>query len=133
MAADNVMLIEQATEQARSDQVDVTGLYQSYLGALLASSQALIGSCQTAQGALLAFLQSRAKESLAAGQRLAECGSPQGALEIQLDFAGEALQAYADQVHTLGRIMSAALDDCCRPLQRNAGALATRADQDVAA
>ena len=72
------------------------------------------------QGVLLAFLQSRAKEALAAGQRLAECGSPQSALEIQLDFAREALQAYADQFHTLGRITSAALDDCSRPLKRAA-------------
>lgn len=133
MAADNVMVMEQATDQMRSDQAEVAQLYQGYLGALLASGQAMVGSCQTVQGALLAFLQSRAKESLAAGQRLAECGSPQSALEIQLDFAGEALQAYADQVHTLGRIMSAALDDCCRPLQRAAGARAARAGHDAAA
>ena len=69
MAADNVMVMEQATDQMRSDQAEVAQLYQGYLGALLASGQAMVGSCQTVQGALLAFLQSRAKESLAAGQR----------------------------------------------------------------
>ena len=98
----------------------MAALCQGNLAALLASSQALIGGCQTMQGVLLAFLQSRAKEALAAGQRLAECGSPQSALEIQLDFAREALQAYADQFHTLGRITSEALDDCSRPLKRAA-------------
>ena len=71
MAADNIMSIEQATEQMPSHQADLAALYQSYVGALLTSSQALIGSCQTMQGALLAFLQSRAKESLSAGKRLA--------------------------------------------------------------
>ena len=133
MAADNVMLMEQAAEQVRSNEADMAELYQSYVGALLTSSQALIGSCQTMQGVLLAFLQSRAKESLSAGKRLAECGSPQSALEIQLDFAGEALQAYADQFHTLGRIMSTALDECCRPLRHTADAVAARADHNVAA
>jgi hypothetical protein len=133
MAADNVMLMEQATDQIRSHQADMTELSQSYVAALLASSQALIGSCQTVQGALLAFLQSRAKESLAAVKRLAECGSPQSALEVQLDFAGEALQAYADQFHTLGRIASAALNDCCQPLKRRGNAVATRADDNAAA
>jgi hypothetical protein len=133
MAADNIMSIEQATEQMPSHQADLAALYQSYVGASLASSQALIGSCQTMQGALLAFLQSRAKESLSAGKRLAECGSPQSALEIQLDFAGEALQSYADQFHTLERIMRTALDECCRPLRRTADAVASGADRNVAA
>ena len=132
MAAENVMSMEQATEQMRSNQADMAELYQSYVGALLTSSQALIGSCQTVQGALLAFLQSRAKESLSAGKRLAECGSPQSALEIQLDFAGEALQAYADQFHTLGRIMATALDECSRPLGHTAHAVPAGADRNVA-
>jgi hypothetical protein len=133
MAADNVTALEQATDQARSGSDELTALYQSHLAALLASSQALIGGCQTVQGATLAFLQSRAKEALAAGQRVARCGSPQSALEIQLDYAREALQAYADQFHTLGRITSAALDDCSRPLTRAAAAAARPAGPSIAA
>ena len=120
MAADNVTALEQATDQVRAGSADVAALYRSNLAALLATSHVLIGSCQTMQGVVLAFLQSRAKEALAASRRLAECGSPQSAVEIQLDFAREALQAYADQFHTLGRITSAALDDCARPLARAA-------------
>jgi hypothetical protein len=133
MAADNVMSMEQATDQVRTAQADTVALCQSSVAALLASSQVLTGSCQTMQGVLLAFLQSRAKEGLATGQRLAECGSPQNAVEVQLDFAREALQAYADQFHTLARIANAALTDCCRPMTRGADAAATRAGESVAA
>jgi hypothetical protein len=133
MAADNVMALEQATDQVGPGSAEMAVLYQSNLAALLASSRILIGSCQTMQGVVLAFLQSRAKEALAAGQRLAECGSPQSALEIQLDFAREALQAYADQFHTLGRITSAALEDCSRPLKRAAHAAVRRGGASIAA
>jgi hypothetical protein len=133
MAAHNVTALEQATDQIRSGSADMAALYQSNLAGLMASSQVLIGSCQTMQGVVLAFLQSRAKEALAASKRLAECGSPQGAIEVQLDFTREALQAYADQFQTLGRITSAALDDCSRPLKRAAPGAARPAGASIAA
>ena len=63
----------------------------------------MISGYQTMNAVLLAFMQSRAKEGLATGQRLAECSSPQSAVEIQLDFAREALQAYADHLTRLRR------------------------------
>jgi hypothetical protein len=133
MAADNVMSIEQIEDQARTGYADMTALYQSNLEALIASSQALIGSYQTMHAVLLAFLQSRAKEGLATSKRLAECGSPQSALEIQLDFTREALQAYADQFNTLGKITGEALNGCVMPLKRRLDTVAERFGDSAAA
>jgi hypothetical protein len=134
MAADNAMSIEPVEDQARTGHADVAGLCKNNVDAFMASSQALIGSCQTMHAVLLAFLQSRAKEGLAAGKRLTECGSPQSALEIQLDFAREALQAYADQFHTLGKIAGEALNGCAMPRNRRLDMVSERgADSSVAA
>jgi hypothetical protein len=133
MAADNVMSIEQIEDRARRGYADMTALYKSNLEALMATSQTLVGSYQTMHAVLLAFLQSRAKEGLATSQRLAECGSPLSALEIQLDFARETLQAYADQFNTLGKITGEALDGCVMPLKRRLDAVAERAADSVAA
>ena len=133
MAADNVMSIEQIEDRARTGYAEMTALYKSNLDALMASSQALVGSYQTMHAALLAFLQSRAKEGLATSQRLAECGSPLSALEIQLDFARETLQAYADQFSTLGKITGEALSGCVTPLKRRLDTVAERAADSVAA
>ena len=133
MAADKVTSIEQMEDQARAGYADAAALYKSNLDALMASSHALIGSYQTMQATLLAFLQSRAKEALATGQRLAECGSPQNALEIQLDFAREAVQAYADQFNTLGKIAGEALNDSVTPIKRRLDAVSKRAADSIAA
>jgi hypothetical protein len=133
MAADNVTSIEQLEDQARTGYADMAAACKSNLDAMMASSQALVGSYQTMHGVLLAFLQSRAKEGLAASKRLAECGSPASALEIQLDFAREALQAYADQFNTLGKITGEALNGCVLPLGRRLEKAAERAADGVAA
>jgi hypothetical protein len=126
MAADNVTSMEQQVDQARAGLAEATSIYQDNLGALIASGQALVNSCQTMHGAALAFAQSRAKEALATGQRLAECGSPQNALEIQLEFAREALQAYADHFARVSTLTGDALKSCAQPLQRRAPALSER-------
>jgi hypothetical protein len=133
MAADKLMSIEQMEDQARTGYAEVAALCKSNLDALMASSQAVVGSYQTMHAALLAFLQSRAKEGLATSKRLAECGSPLSALEIQLDFARETLQAYADQFNTLGKITGEALNGCVMPLERQLDAVAERAADSVAA
>ena len=133
MAAENVTPMEQIGDQARTGYADMAALCKSNLDAFMASSQALVGGYQTMHAVLLAFLQSRAKEGLAASQRLAECGSPVGALEIQLDFARETLQAYADQFSTLGKITGEVLNGCVMPLKRRLDAVAERAADSVAA
>jgi hypothetical protein len=89
---------------------DMTALCQGNLGAALASGQAAICGAQEVTGALLAFLQSRTKDSLTAGQQLAACGSPAAAIEIQLEYSKAMLQAWADEfarLHALtGKIMT---------------------------
>jgi hypothetical protein len=118
MAAENVTAIQQAQAEVRDGQADLAALYKGNLEAMMASSQALVGGCQTMTAALLAFLQSRAKETLAVSQRLAECGSPARAAEIQLDFAREAVQAYAGQLHHFGATARQILDDASQPFAR---------------
>jgi hypothetical protein len=122
MTADKVTSIEQPEALASANHAEAAALVQGGAAALIASGQAMINGGQAMHGALLAFLQSRAKEGLAAGQRLAGCGSPQAALEIQLDFAREALQAYGDQFTRLNELAGEALDASLRPYHRRAAA-----------
>ena len=59
--------------------------------------QAWIGGHQDINAEMLAFWQSRLKAGLAAGGQLLECTSVDSVLEVQLDYAKAALQAYLDQ------------------------------------
>lgn len=78
------------------------------LQALLLAGQALIDGCQAVNAEMLAFWQSRLKHGLATGGRLLECTSAESALEIQLDYAKAALQAYLDQsARITGLVMQA--------------------------
>jgi hypothetical protein len=127
MTADNVTSIEPQEAQPNANHPEAAVLVQASVAALIASGQAMFSGGQAMHGALLAFLQSRAKESLSAGQRLAECGSPQAALEIQLDFARESLQAYADQLARLSELAAETLNASVRPLHGRAAASFDRA------
>jgi len=132
MTADNVTSIEQQEAQPETNVVEAAALVQSGMAALIASGQAMLNGGQAMHGALLAFLQSRAKESLAAGQRLAECASPQDALAIQLDFARESVQAYADQFARLGELAAEALNASVQPLHGRTVASFERAQERAA-
>jgi hypothetical protein len=123
MAAETTKPIEQMEDKLRAGVDDFTAGCRDSVSALLASSQAAINGCQTMNGVLLAFMQSRAKESLETARRLAECSSPQGAVEIQLDYAREALQAYADHFSRCGALAGEALNASVLPLQRRAAAV----------
>jgi hypothetical protein len=133
MAADNVTSIQQMQDQVRVGYADLTALYKGNIEALMASSQALIGGCQAVTAALLAFMQSRAKEGLSTGKRLAECGSPEHAAEIQLDFARATLRAYTDQFNTLGEMTKQVLTESYGPFERQVAAVAKSAADSVAA
>jgi hypothetical protein len=133
MAADNVMSIQQVEDQVRVGYADLAAFHKGNLEALMASSQALIGGCQTVTATLLAFMQSRAKEGLATGKRLAECGSPSHAAEIQLDFARTTLQAYTDQLNQLSETMRQVLNDSYVPFERRMATVAKTAAENVAA
>lgn len=67
------------------------------LHALMLAGHALADGCQAVNAEMLAFWQSRLKDGLATGGRLLGCTSAESALEIQLDYAKAALQAYLDQ------------------------------------
>lgn len=78
------------------------------LPALMRAGQALICGWQAVQGEMLAFWQSRLKESLATNAQLLECRSPDAALEIQLEYAKAAAQAYLDHsIRVTGLVMQA--------------------------
>ena len=95
--------------------------HASDLNAFMFAGQALIDGCQAINAEMLAFWQSRLKDGLATGQRLLECGSPQSAVEIQLDYAKAALQAYLDQSTRIAGLLTHALTDSFAP--RGSGAL----------
>ena len=87
----------------------------SDLNAFMFAGQALVDGCQAINAEMLAFWQSRLKDGLATGQRLLECGSPQSALEIQLDYSKAALQAYLDQSTRVAGLLIHALTDSLMP------------------
>ena len=94
---------------------DYAANYTSDFNAFMSAGQALINGGQAINAEMLAFWQSRFKHGLATGQRLLECGSPQGALEIQLDYAKAALQAYLDQSTRVAGLLTHALTDSLLP------------------
>lgn len=103
------------TQTATTSAKDQAASYTSDLNAVLFAGQALIDGCQAINGEMLAFWQSRLKDGLATGRRLLECGSPQSALEIQLDYAKTALQAYLDQSTKVTGLLTQALSDGLLP------------------
>jgi hypothetical protein len=82
---------------------------------LLLVGHGLIDGCQALGIEMLAFWQSRLKEALATGQHLLECDSAEGALEIQLEYAKAALQAYADQSARIGGLAARSLARMGKP------------------
>lgn len=84
-------------------------IYAEGVSTLVAAGQALIGGGQAVSAEMLAFWQSRLKEGLATGQRLIECDSAELALEIQMDYAKTAIQAYLDHSARIGDLVSRSL------------------------
>src|SRR5918992_1099046 len=97
--------------QAATAVQDRAADYTSELNAFMSAGQALLDGSQAIHAEMLAFWQSRLKDGLATGQRLLESGSPQSALEIQLDYAKAALQAYTDQSAKIAGLLSHAWTD----------------------
>jgi hypothetical protein len=133
MAADNVTSLQKAENQMRQGYAEMAALYKGNLEVFVASGQAVITSLQAINAETLAFLQSRIKESLTTSKRLAECTSPEAALEIQLEFAKAALQSYADQCSRLGELGSKAISASFALRERSAEAATTRPADHLAA
>jgi hypothetical protein len=83
--------------------------YAAGLTGLVSAQDVLIDGCHAVSTEMLAFWQSRLKESMATGQRLLECDSPERALEVQLEYVKAALQAYVDESAKLGDLLSRSL------------------------
>ena len=128
MADDNVTPLQKTEDQMRQGYADLAALYKSNLEAVMVSAQAVIGNLQAINGETLAFVQSRMKESLSTSKRLAECTSPEAAIEIQLEFAKAALQSYVDQYSKLGELGSRLVSDSFAPLKQTADAMPRRAE-----
>jgi hypothetical protein len=76
--------------------------YVSGFNGMVAASHELVVGAQAITAEMLAFWQSRVKEGMVAVQRLLECRSVESAVEIHLDHAKGALQAYLDQFAKIG-------------------------------
>jgi hypothetical protein len=144
MASDNITSMpEVATSPPAAEPglqrgyADMTALCRGNLGAAMAASQAAICGAQEIAATLLAFLQSRAKDSLAAGQQLAACRSPEAVVEVQLECAKATLHAYTDEfgrLHALtGRILADVLVPGRRPPVHVAAARAATGAEQLAA
>jgi hypothetical protein len=120
MTVDNVTSIDEAETKLRQGYADMATLCHDNFNAAMAASQAAISGFQAVNAELLAFFQSRAKDSLATGQRLAECGSPEMAIEVQLDYTKFALQAYVYEVGKLNELTGRVLVDVLAPLESRA-------------
>ena len=94
---------------------DYAAGYTRDFNAFMSAGQMLLDGGQAINAEMLAFWQSRLKDGIATGQRLLECGSPQGALEIQLDYAKAALQAYLDQSARVAALLTRAWADSLMP------------------
>jgi hypothetical protein len=79
------------------------------------AGHALIDGCQQVSAEILAFWQSRLKDGMATGGRLLECGSAEGAWEIQLEYAQATLQAYVDQSTKITGLVTHALTESLLP------------------
>jgi Phasin protein len=77
---------------------------------LMLAGQGLIDCAQAINAEMLAFWQSRLKSGLALGGQLLESTSVDSALEVQLDYAKGAMQAYLDQSARVAGLLIHALD-----------------------
>ena len=127
MASDNITSMQEVASATRDVEgrlrqgcADMTALCRGNLGAAVASSQAAICGAQEITATLLAFLQSRAKDGLAASQQLAACDSPDALVEVQLECAKAMLQAYADEFERLHALAGRILADVLVPVRSRA-------------
>jgi hypothetical protein len=137
MASDNITSIEEVAASTReleglSQTADMTALCRGSIGAAMASSQAAICGLQEITAMLLAFLQSRAKDGLAASQQLAACRSREAVIEVQLEYARAMLQTYTDELGRLHALGGKILADVLVPVPSRA-VLAPRVEAKASA
>jgi phasin family protein len=132
-AESNVTSIEHVEDQMRQGYSDLAGMYKGNADAMMAAGQAMISGYQTLNAEMLAFLQSRVKDGLATSQRIAECQSPQTAMELQLDYGKATLQAYVDEFDKVVQLSGRVMTDAFGPLKSRTEAVVDKATSSLAA
>jgi hypothetical protein len=112
MDSEHVTRVIEPIVEAERDQA---ALYAAGFNGLVSAGHALIDDYHAVSMEMLAFWQSRLKEGIATGQRLLACDSAEGALEVQLDYAKTAIQAYVDQSAKIGHLLSRSLARSAEP------------------
>jgi phasin family protein len=133
MAATNVRSMDQVEDEVREGYADMANLQKDNLESMLASSQAMINGYQTISSELLAFVQSRMKEGMDFGKRLAACQSAESVLEVHSEFVKSAIKAYTDELRTLGDLGSRISREAFAPLQAGADRVGAKVKESVAA
>jgi hypothetical protein len=129
MVSDNITSMQEVAASTREPEglrrgcADMAALCRGSIGAAMASSQAAICGAQEITAMLLAFLQSRAKDGLAAGQQLAACGSPEAVIEVQLEYARTMFQSCTDDFGRLQALTGKILADVLVPVQSRAAVI----------
>jgi hypothetical protein len=132
-AESNVTSFEQVEDQMRQGYSDLAGMYKGNFDAMMAAGQAMMGGFQTLNAEMLVFLQSRVKDGLATSQRLAECQSPQSAIELQLDYGKAMLQAYVDEFDKVTKLSGKVMTEAFAPLKSRTEAMVSKATSSLAA
>lgn len=132
-AESNVRSFEQVEDQMRQGYSDLAGMYKGNFDAMMAAGQAMMGGLQTFNSEMLAFLQSRMKDGLATSQRLAECQSPQSAIELQLEYGQAMLQAYVDEFDKVTKLSGKVMTEAFAPLKSRTEAAVSKATSSLAA
>jgi phasin family protein len=133
MAAANVTSIEQVEDKVRQGYADMAALQKGNLESMVASSRVVINGYQTLSAELLAFAQSRMKEGMDFGKRLAGCQSPESAMEAHSEFVTSAIKAYTDELRTLGDLGGQITREAFAPLQAHSEGVAAKVKERVAA
>jgi hypothetical protein len=133
MAAANVTSIERVEDEVRQGRMNMAALHKGNLESMVASSRAVINGYQTLSSELLAFAQSRMKEGLDFGKRLAGCQSPESAMEAHSEFVTSAIRAYTDEFRTLGDLGGRITRDAFAPLQAQSEGIAAKGKESAAA
>lgn len=133
MASGTNKQADQVTGDIRRGYADAAGLYQGNVDAMVAASQAMIHGYQSVNAEMLAFGQSRMKETLDMTRRLAGCHSPELAWEVQMEFARNSFQAYADECRKLADMTGQVMNETFSPLAKRGGELETATSKAVAA
>ena len=121
MAVSDKAPLQEVGAGVRSGVENGAEFYRDNLNAIMASNHAMIRGYQAVSAEALAFLQSRLKETLEAGQRLAACRRPEDAFETQVEFMRASFEAYADEFKRMAEVSGRVFGESLAPLASRTG------------